>query len=77
MDPAAPPPLDRRTIAAILATCERWTAEKEAELTRRQADLAQLTEQVRDIEADVQQARILIEYLRARLNTAELPYRAP
>ena len=69
MDQASPPPLDRRAIAAIIATCERWTAEKEAKLAGCQAELAQLAEQVRDLEADVQQARILIDYLRARLDT--------
>ena len=69
-DGASLPPLDRRTTAAIIATCERWTAEKEAELTRCQAELAQLTDQVPDLEADVQQARLLIEYLRTRLDTS-------
>ena len=67
-DDASLPPLAPHTIAAIVATCERWTAEKEAELTRSQAELDQLAEQVRDLEVDVQQARLLIEYLRMRLD---------
>ena len=63
--PALPP--DRQALAAIIRTCERWVAEKEAEFTRRQHDLAQLTEQVRELEADLQQARILIAYRRANV----------
>ncbi len=63
--PALPP--DRQAMTAIIATCERWVAEKETELARRQYDLAQLTEQVRELDADLQQARILIAYLRAKV----------
>ena len=63
--PALPP--ERHALTAIIGTCERWVAEKETELARRQYDLAQLTEQVRELEADLQQARILIAYLRAKV----------
>ena len=58
----APPP-DRQALAALIARGERRLAEKEAELAR-------LVERVHELEADVQQARILLAYLRAKLTRA-------
>ncbi len=59
----APPPPDRQALAALIARGERRLAEKEAELAR-------LVERVQAREADVQQARILLAYLRAKLTKA-------
>ena len=53
--------------AALIATGERWTAEQEVELARRHAELASLAEWVHDLEADVQQAHILLAYLRQKV----------
>ncbi len=56
----APPPPDRQALAALIARCEQRLAEREAELAR-------LVEQVHGLEADVQQARILLAYLRTKV----------
>ena len=58
----APPP-DRQALAALIARCEQRLAEKEAERVL-------LVERVHELEADVQQARILLAYLRAKLTEA-------
>ncbi len=62
MSAFALPRPDHPDLAAVIADCERWAAEKEADVLR-------LAEQDREAEADVQQARILIAYLRTRLGT--------
>ncbi len=56
MTAIARPCLDHPSLTALIANCERWAAEKEAEALH-------LAEQTREAEADVQQARILLAYL--------------
>jgi len=58
---------ERPPLAALIATAERWTAEKEVDVARQHAELASLAEQVHDLEADVQQAHILLAYLRQKV----------
>ncbi len=57
MTAVARPRRDHLPLATIIADCERRAAEKEAEALR-------LAEQAREAKADVQQARLLIAYLR-------------
>ncbi len=56
--PALSPP-DRHALAAIIVACERCAAQREAEL-------ACLTQQVREVEADLKQLQLLLAYLRTK-----------
>ena len=50
-----------------LTACEQLLADKEAALTRQQAALLRLAEQVQDLDEDLQDARLTIAYLSDRV----------
>ncbi len=55
----APPPKPPMKVMAIVVACEQRMAEREADLVR-------LTAQMRELEADLKQAKILLAHLRTK-----------